>query len=147
MVEATETPKENVTENTAPLAVNVERIVSRTERGWSGHFICADRCQFRRNTLLECGDKRIVVSTVGMLKDIHSPNEMKFDTIRYNRHFETMAFHAKHDGRYWDADAEREVHFSNPCAIEELDAEDRANDMHESVVDEITKKLASGDYC
>lgn len=147
MIETPETQKETTTDKAAPLAVNVERLVSRIERGWGGHFICADRCQFRRNTLLECGDERIVVSTVGMMKDIHTPNEMKFDTIGYNRHFETMAFHAKYDGRYWDADVERQVYFESPWAIEELDADDRANDMHEVVVDEITRKLASGESC
>jgi len=115
--------------------------VKRIERGWAGHFICADRCLFRRNTLLECGNVRIVVSTVGMMYDLRG----KADTIGHNRNFETMAFHACFGGRYWDADVEREVNFSSPWAIAEWDADDRANDMHEAVVVEIIQKLESGE--
>lgn len=120
--------------------------VKRTERGWAGHFICAHHCMFRRNTLLECGDIKIVVSTVGMMRDIRAKNEHKFETIGINRYFETMAFHAKpQDTRYHDADVTREVRFESPWAIDKLDADDRANDMHEAAVAEIANKLAAGE--
>lgn len=119
-----------------------ERLVMRAERGWAGHFICADRCLFRRNTLLTCRDVRIVVSTVGLMR--HWQDEKRFEEVGLNRHFETMAFHAKWDGRYWDADVHREVEFDSPWAIEEVDADDRANDMHEAVVEEITGRLTAG---
>jgi len=111
-------------------------MVNRYERGWAGHFICANRCRFRRNTLLECGESRVVVSTVGSM--VHPDG---FSTVGHNRHFETRAFHAKHDGRYWDADVNSEVEFSSPWAIAELDADDRANEMHEAVVQELMAKM------
>ena len=124
------------------------KAVKRTERGWAGHFICADRCLFRRNTLLECGDVRIVVSTVGLLVDINYrklPNSRKFTEIGINRHFETMAFHATLEHkRYWEADVNRQISFESPWSIAELDADDKANDMHEAVVDEITAELMKG---
>lgn len=124
------------------LDIDASRMVSRTERGWAGHFICADRCMFRRNTLLECGETRIVISSVGMMRD---PKTREFDTVGLDRNFETMAFHAKrHDGRYWDADVSRQISFESNWAISEIDADDRANDMHEEVVREITIKLQEG---
>ena len=121
-----------------------QRGVRQTERGWAGHFICADRCMFRRNTLLEYGDIKIVISSVGLMRDYHAPdgfNAPKFETIGCDRHFETMAFHAKYDGRYWDANVSQQIDFESEWAIAELDADDKANDMHEAVVAEITSRL------
>lgn len=118
--------------------------LKRTERGWGGHFIAADRCLFRRNTLLELGETKIVVSTVGLMFDIHS-SERRFETVGADRHFETMAFHAKeNDTRWRDADVNRPVYFDSPWSIEEADADDKANDMHERVVEEITEKMRLG---
>jgi len=118
----------------------------RTERGWGGHFIGSDSCRFRRNTLLENGETKIVVSTVGLMLDpIRLGVGRAYCEIGYNRYFETMAFHAEHDGRYWDADVSREIHFDSPWAIADLDADDRANDMHETVVNEITARLDAGE--
>ena len=116
--------------------------VKRTERGWAGHFIAADRCQFRRNTLLEAGDRRIIVSTVGALVV-----DGKFETVGLDRYYETMAFEARLVGPYWDADVCREVHFNSPWMVQELEFESdmRANDMHEAVVDELTLYLEGED--
>lgn len=120
------------------------RSIKRTERGWAGHFCCAHLCRFRRNTLLECGDVRIIVSTVGLMEK-EPGRGGGFEKIGLDRYFETMAFHAQWDGRYWDADVCRgELSFSAPWAIEELDADDKANDMHEDVVDEFIGKMIAG---
>jgi hypothetical protein len=116
-------------------------IIKRTERGWAGHFICAHDCLFRRNTLLENSETgaKIIVSTVGLMRRGES-----IETIGFNRYYETMAFAAEHNGRYWDARVSREVDFDSPWSIAELDADDKANDMHEAVVQELRNKMILG---
>jgi len=117
--------------------------VKRTERGWAGHFICADRCLFRRNTLLERGDIKIVISTVGAMQDIHK--EGRFERIGCDRYYETMAFHSKKDDKkYHDIDVNRQVYFNSEWVINELYADDKANKMHEKVVKEISRELLAG---
>lgn len=117
--------------------------VQRTERGWAGHFICADDCKFRRNTLLECGDTRIVVSTVGAMYQ-----NGKLKEIGLNRHYETMAFYVSEEsGEYKDADVSREIFFESKWALKwtkDLFIDNKANDMHEAVVKELTEKLEKG---
>lgn len=124
----------------------VKKKLKRTERGWAGHFCLSERCLFRRNTLLEYGDVRIVVSTVGeLLQSSFQNNEGMFDTLGHERYYETCAFYAKrYQNRYWDADVSKEVEFESPWSISEIDADDKANDMHEKVVKELSKKLKQG---
>ena len=115
----------------------MENQVIRQERGWAGHHICADECRFRRNTLLTYGNKKIVVSTVGILI-ING----KVETVGSARYFETRAFHAdKKDTRFFDADVSKEFRFKGKWFISEIDADDKANEMHEEVVLKITNKL------
>lgn len=118
--------------------------VKRTERGWAGHFIGASSCLFRRNTLLECGDERIVVSTVGAYKYGN-----KVEQIGYNRYYETMAFEARFDGNYWEADVTKEITFESERGIygttfSELpdDVDNKADQMHETVVEELMKSMS-----
>lgn len=123
--------------------------VKRTERGWVGHFIGGHRCRFRRNTLLECGEKKVVVSTVGAYE---SPTG-RFETIGIDRWFETMAFNAKFESGYWDSDVSKIIEFESPWGLfaeswKELittypQIDNTANDMHEAVVAELTEKLES----
>lgn len=119
--------------------------VKKTERGWAGHFCCAERCKFRRNTLLEFNDIKIVVSTVGLMKTL---DEKKYEKVNIHGYFETKAFYSdEEDKRYNDADVEREVNFESNWYIKKIDADDKANEMHEKVVKEISDKLKKGFYC
>lgn len=115
--------------------------VKKTERGWGGHFIGANSCRFRRNTLLELASMKIVVSTVG-LYEVRG----NFEPLGVNRYYETMAFHSDvKDGRHHDADVTLPVEFDSNWSIGEIGADDLANDMHESVVDEISNKMMAGE--
>lgn len=109
-----------------------------TERGWAGHFICADRCRFRRNTLIDFGNEKIVVSTVGVM--LLNPDDKKFQTIGLARHYETMAFRAKKEGAYWDADVTKQIDFQSNWRIEEItdNSDNEANEMHDAVVAELS---------
>jgi len=119
------------------------KTIKRTERGWAGHFCCAHRCWFRRNTLIEYNNIAIVISTVGAMEKLNNKNG--FDTIGYERYYETMAFHTdKSDMRYKDINVQKEVHFESNCALNEIGLDDKANEMHECVVAEITKKMQIG---
>ena len=113
--------------------------VKRTERGWAGHFILGDRCLFRRNTLLEYGDRKWIVSTVGSLI-----TGKKIDTIGANRWYETMVFEAVLENGYLDADVSKQIDVSQDWGIwgnswdevlkEHPHPDNDANDMHERIV-------------
>lgn len=99
------------------------------ERGWPGHHILANRCKFRRNTLVSEGERRIVVSTVG--------GRLDNETVGSERYFETMAFEAALDpDGYWDADVSRPFRFGAKCAVDhyEPSADQEANEMHDGAV-------------
>ena len=117
----------------------MEEKVKRTERGWAGHFCCSARCLFRRNTLLEYKDKKIIVSTVGQMK----LDNGDIDTIGYNRYYETMVFEANYlDTKYYDIDVTSQIiSFNNNWCINKIDADNEANEMHENVVNEISQML------
>ena len=114
--------------------------VTTEERGWIGHYILGDRCKFRRNTLLTCGDERIVVSTVGLV-DVAG----RIEEVGSNRYYETMAFKAYFDGPYWEADIPEPITFKSPWSINALSHESNntANMMHEKVVEELCIMLRS----
>lgn len=124
--------------------------VKRTERGWCGHFIGGHDCQYHRNTLLEYGDKKIVVSTVGRYLPSHKKQEAVkyfyipkecYEMIGRDRYFETMAFVAyESEPGYWDASSQQ-VLFASNWELDQPDMEKEADEMHEAVVAEITQDL------
>ena len=115
------------------------------ERGWAGHFIGALHCRFRRNTLVTDGKAYIVVSSVGLMET--ESGSGKFIQIGCGRYYETMAFHSMtEDTRYWDADVSREVEFNSPWAIGEIDADDKMNEQHDTVVAEIKTRMEQGEW-
>lgn len=118
--------------------------VKRTERGFAGHFICAKDCWYRRNTLLEAGNLRIVVSSVG---NYHMPPRLsngEAAEIGLDRYYETMAFYAKWEDPYWEADIERPVSFHAEWGIFEKpknESDFEMDEIHEGVVAELSQRL------
>jgi len=120
--------------------------MKRTERGWGGHFIASNYCLFRRNTLLEYNDIKIVISTVG---NHQTKEDTKPQLIGVERYYETMCFIAEKDDKYNDADVTKQINFDSKWMIgkDELNddfVDNIANDMHENVVEEIKDKLSNG---
>ena len=121
------------------------REVKTIERGWAGHFICALNCRFRRNTLVTDGKTRIIVSSVGLME--HKVGSGDFEQIGCDRYYETMAFHSDSaDTRYYDADVSREVSFDSPWRIDTIDADDKMNEQHDVVVQEIKARIMKGEF-
>jgi hypothetical protein len=118
-----------------------------TERGWPGHYCCAEACRFRRNTLVEGKLGRVVVSTVG---DEHTNTEGKTRpqhigagvVHRQWRWYETMVFCVEKRGSYFVADGGDNLEEHDlPWAIEAdcaedlpLDVDNIADHIHESIV-------------
>lgn len=116
--------------------------IKTTERGWAGHFICAADCRFRRNTLVEYKDIKIVVSTVGALFTFG-----QIDTVGHNRYYETMAFHSDvNDTKYHDIDVEKGVELGCEWCIDHFneDTDNEANEMHDNAVKWICEQLDKG---
>lgn len=121
--------------------------VKRTERGWAGHFILSHRCCFRRNTLIEYGDKKWVVSTVGNMR----MNDPYMHEIAHNTYYETMAFEVDPESPYLDGDVTKEIPIESDWrlradSVKEFNkehpfADNEADEMHERIVKELMKKI------
>ena len=123
-------------------------MIKITERGWPGHFILASQCLFRRNTLIESDQDKVIVSTVGnlMVDDVLTPIGI------FNRYFETAVFGTEDTGTYIDANVYDAREFDSNwqiCAndIDDLphDTDEQANIMHDAVVKEMIEKLKAGE--
>lgn len=122
--------------------------VKRTERGWAGHFVAAQDCRFRRNTLLQLGDKFIVVSTVGgyFYKD-------KLTEIGWDRYYETMAFYSDpNDKVYHDINVSEQIYADAKWAIDKKEMKQHkdsidniANEMHEAYVKKVEEMLLNNE--
>lgn len=105
-----------------------------TYRGWAGHFILGDRCGFHLNTLIEYGDIKVIVSTIGRLKT-HS--DKGFEELGHNRYYEIMAFQAQKINEFWDIDVNKEINFESRWAWGNISDEWNANKGHLVVVEEM----------
>lgn len=121
--------------------------VKMTERGWPGHFICASRCTYRRNTLIEAcdGTAKVVVSTVGGML---SRDEDEIETIGSERYYETMAFHASLEGGYFEADVSRDISLncSTTIGIHSYETDKLAEDMHRHACEEVARRMKVGEF-
>ena len=116
--------------------------VKRTERGWAGHFCLSYKCEYHRNTLLEYNGVKVVVSTVGRLRKDWINNT--YEELGHRRYFETMAFIAKENDKYNDADVTRQVSCDAKWCLPSPYMELEADTMHEDVVMELSKRLVDG---
>ena len=117
----------------------MKRKVTRAERGWAAHLCVSNQCRFHRNTLLGCGKVRVIVSTVGAYYPIREDNIEWLDTIGYNRHYETYTFKAKLEGPYWEIEGS-EID-SEGMLGGKADSDLKADEMHEKMVDKVTRIL------
>lgn len=122
-------------------------MIKTTERGWAGHYICASRCLFRRNTLVESDSEAVIVSTVGN----HIDSDGETCQIGSGRFFETRAFAVRMDGPYIDADTNIMIPFDSEGDINADSADDLpgnvdnlANEMHDKVVSEFVGRFSEG---
>jgi hypothetical protein len=118
--------------------------ITRTERGWPGHFCAAKLCTFRRKTLLQRGEIVIIVSTVGdmIVKD-------ETNTVGHNGYYETMVSRgAEMESGYIDSDVTKNIDTKSEWRVNhsEITADKEANEMHETVVAEIVGRIEAGEF-
>lgn len=106
---------------------------------------------FRLNTLLECGDVRVIISTVGKFarpKGMEDIFQAPWIPMGADRYYETAIWHAMRINNYWDADIRRGFIGNHLWGIvgkvdDNSDEEAKAN--HENAVKEFIGLLARGE--
>lgn len=120
-------------------------MITIKERGWAGHFICSDRCMYRRNTLISDGTTQVIVSTVGNMT-LHGETLVN---IGSDRVYETMIFHAKEEEGYIEADVSNEIYLDVKAGLSKSelrdDMDNQADEMHEANVAEVIRLLEAGE--
>jgi len=117
--------------------------VTITERGWDAHFICANRCRYRRNTLVTGPEGRFIVSSVGNMR----ANTGEIETIGCRRYYETMIFTVVEDEPYLDIGDQISDHDGpwSICAGKPADLPDDvdnvADKMHDATVAFYAKRV------
>jgi hypothetical protein len=110
----------------------------RIEQGFAGHFIGADRCQYRRNTLVFTTKGKIIVSTVGAMVPYNKDSNKRWEDIGMGRKFETVVFNAKPCdcgcGEYVTKVEDGELDFAPASKPSE------ATENHDRICDEWEKK-------
>lgn len=115
------------------------RNVKVTERGWNSHYgqISGIHYQFHRNTLLEYGNKKWVVSTVGVDKD----DMPLHDNVRV----ETLVGVATLScNNTYEIDKNQPIKINSTKTTIKKDEDFSligANDMHDSIVMEMVEKI------
>ena len=119
--------------------------IKLTYRGWPGHFIMAHACVFHLNTLVELGRVRIIVSTV---ENMQLPGKRKATEIGLGRFYETMVFKAALRDGYWDQDPGERIYIYGNTLVRHvgLTSDQKANDMHEEIVQEIVDRIKEGEF-
>lgn len=119
--------------------------VTIKERGWAGHFCSANKCRYRRNTLVECGERRIIVSSVGNMFDVDGKGPLE---IGSNRFYETMAFEAVKCASYWEVDVSQQLSFTGAWSInsaDDADSDNRMDSIHDAAVQYFVGMLENGE--
>ena len=72
-------------------------------------------------------------------------NKIKYAEVGPNSFFETMAFEAKKEGEFWDANTQVQINLDSPYNYKKVCDEIKANNGHIRVVEEIVGKLKKGE--
>lgn len=118
--------------------------VRRTEYGWIGYFCVAADCMFRRSTLLEYKDVKIIVFTIGDY--IHGHNVSEIDSGTY---YETKVLYVDQENvnnSYYVPDINKPIKTKCPSTISEMNKAMEANKMHEDIVEEIECRLENEEF-